>query len=328
MSIKRRIILIIFFDLFIFIRLTNYISLELIEYDDCIMNITVKNDLYTITPNYIIYYNVQECYYLRYFDNSYEKGDFVFKNHEFNYNDNLEIYFGDSDHTEGWMQTNIYFNEYLIQTKDRVFWRCTNCENTWNNDYYTEDADRWYRNDVVGYDAYLSNVKEKIFFYRVPGNSTKDKLYAYHFYFIINNKEQLYNGGNDQYHNPFIVNTNYYSLGPENKRFEFTIYASQKELELINFNVSENFHVTGYNHLLAEYTDYYFDVEGYNTVEGKLKGLHKDNDNMHILDDQDHTFKVTDTTGLIYELSEGEIERKNDIYITIGIAAFNYCQRC
>ena len=83
------------------------------------------------------------------------------------------------------------------------------------------------------------------------------------------------------------------------REFIFTIYAPQNELELINFNISENFHVASNNTLLADYTLYYFQVE-YFGLKGTLKGLSIENSNLHNLD-EDKKFKVTDEIGLIYK---------------------------
>ena len=275
MSIKRRITFIIFFNLFIFAKLGNYISVQIKEFDDCIMNIKINNEKFVVTPDYIIYnFNLYNCYRGLYFGGSWNSGDFIIRNHELNFKEKVEFVFGDSDHTEGWMNINVYFNEYLIQTKDRVFWICRDCEDTYNKDYYIENEERDYENtnEIRGkYGGHLSDPKNKIFFYKIPGNGTRDKVYTYHFDFIINDITELYNGGNDQNHSPFQVTHNYYSLGPENKTFEFTIYAPQNELELINFNITEHFHVTDNNALLGNYANYYFEVEGFNNVVGNLK---------------------------------------------------------
>ena len=313
MSKKIRIIIIIIFNLFIFARLGNYISVQIIRFDDCIIDIQINNDKFEFTPK-----EYNSCQRDN-FPNSLNSKDFLLKNYEYKFNDKIEFSFGDSDHTEGWMQTNIYFNEYIIQTKDRVFWKCKNCEGNDNN-YIIEDENFPYENKVRGYWDYVDKAKEKIFFYKIPGNSTRDTLFIYYFYFVIHDITDLYKGAFNG--EPFTVNHTFFTLGSQNNTFEFTIYAPQNELELINFNVPENFHVTDNNTLLGEYTNYYFEVEGYNNVEGNLKGLDLYNNNMHYLNEEDHTFKVTDTIGLKYELSENEIKNKNDIYINIKITAF------
>ena len=218
-----------------------------------------------------------------YFGNAFNSGDFIIRNHEINFKEKVEFVFGDSDHTEGWMNINVFFNEYLIQTKDRVFWKCRDCEDTDNKDYYFENDERFYENtnEIRGkYGGYLFDPKNKIFFYKIPGNGTQNKVYTYHFDFIINDITELYNGGNDENKSPFQVTHNYY-----------------------------------------------FEVEGFYNVEGNLKGLNINDDNMHYLSNGNKIFKVTDTTGLIYELSPNEINNKY-AKINITITAFNYCYTC
>ena len=192
MSIKRRIIFILFFNLFIFVKLGNYISVQIIDVDDCIMNVK-KNDnlIREVTPDYIRYGQLDKCYLDQFpFDNTLYKYGFLLEYYEYNFNDKLQFYFGDSDHTEGYMKMNVFFNEYKIQTKDRVFWKCWDCGYNYNGDYIIEPNERNY-----GFTAYngrqlygrVRDVENRMFFYNQPGSGSVDYLYVYYFTFIINN---------------------------------------------------------------------------------------------------------------------------------------------
>ena len=228
MSIKRIIIFIIFFILFIFAKLGNYISIKLLEIDDCIMNFKINNDIYEIIPMSIIPDKIDKCYKNKdYYGNQF-KDIFILRNHEINFNEKVEFSFGDSDHTEGWMKIDIFYNEYRIQTRDRVFWTCRDCNHTGHSNYVIE------KEEGRGY-SFWSNgrflqgqvieVDKRLYFYYMPGNGTRNHLYIYHFDFIINDITDLYKGGYDG--RPFKINHNFYSLGPENKTFEFTICSTK-----------------------------------------------------------------------------------------------------
>ena len=143
MSIKRRIIIIIIFNLFIFVRLGNYISVKPIRIDDCIIDIQINNEIFNFNPR-----EYWCCMRDKYDCSRPLTEGFLLRNYEYKYKDTLIFTFGDSDHTEGWMQADVYFNEYIIGTKDRVFWKCQNCEGNGNNDYIIEDNDFSYENKV------------------------------------------------------------------------------------------------------------------------------------------------------------------------------------
>ena len=173
MSIKRAIIFIIFFSLFILVKLGDYISVEILEVDDCIMELKINNIHY-------FQFNQEEsvglCYKNRFENYPMPKKNYTLINYDYKYGDKLEFTFGDSDHTEGWFIINVYFNEYLIQTKDRVFWKCRDCENYFSKDYILYDNDFEYDNKNYNYRAKVV-VYDKIFFYYIPQNSSRYFLF-------------------------------------------------------------------------------------------------------------------------------------------------------
>ena len=218
MAIKNAIIFIIFFNLLIFVRLVNYISVHVDEVDDCIMNFKINNDFYEIIPTWINPYNIDKCYKNKKLDGSSIKNTTLLRNHEINFNEKVEFVFGDSDHTEGWMKIDIFYNEYLIQARDRVFWRCRDCGKFSNTNYIIENQEGreyWVTSYSRYFPGWVTEVDKRIFFYEIPGSGSTNQLYYYHFDFIINDITELYNGGYDQ--RAFKVNHNFYSLGPENK---------------------------------------------------------------------------------------------------------------
>ena len=180
MSLKRILIFIIIFNLDIFANLNNYISVQIIQFDDCIIDMEINDYHLDITPK-----ELDKCYKDRYYLDSPKSGDFILKYYEYKFNDRLKFSFGDSDHTEGWMVINVYFNEYLIEVKDRVFWECKNCNNNYgNNNYITYDSSFTYLNINYNYWATVDPYN-KIFFYNLPADSSKDKLYIYIFLIFI-----------------------------------------------------------------------------------------------------------------------------------------------
>ena len=86
MAIKKAIIFIIFFNLLIFVRLVNYISVQVDEVDDCIMNFQINNEFHEIIPLWIDPNNINKCYKNKKFDGSSIQNVFILRNHEINFN--------------------------------------------------------------------------------------------------------------------------------------------------------------------------------------------------------------------------------------------------
>ena len=171
MAIKKAIIFIIFFNLLIFVRLVNYISVQVDEVDDCIMNFQINNEFHEIIPLWIDPNNINKCYKNNKFDGSSIQNVFILRNHEINFNEKVEFVFGDSDHTEGWMKINIFYNEYLIQTRDRVFWSCRDCGKFSNTNYIIETQEGreyWVTTYSRYFPGWVTEVDKRIFFYEIP----------------------------------------------------------------------------------------------------------------------------------------------------------------
>ena len=75
-------------------------------------------------------------------------------NYEYKLNDKIEFTFGDSDHTEGWMITTVYFNEYRIDSKYRVCCGCRDCQHSCTEDYNIYNEPKCFHN--WNYNGYLS----------------------------------------------------------------------------------------------------------------------------------------------------------------------------
>ena len=196
----------------------------------------------------------------------------------------------------------VYFNEYLIKTSDRRFWKCINCGGingtNRHEDYFWE--------------------RERINFYSGErAGGCWEELYI--FIFQIDNMEQIYNGGEN---GAFEVKHDFYAF-PDNPIIEREVYRSEGdiELELINFIKEKLIHVKTNDSLKMDINNYYFTAQYY-YLEGRLKGLTL-NDEKDILNDGDE-FKFTETSGLNYVLGQNERNR-DKLEIQVRITAYNYC---
>ena len=297
MSINTSLIFFLFFNSFNIVVSNNYISVQINKIDDCLRELNQNN-------NNLFHFDLGDDLWkcnINIYDYYTNVNGFLKQNIEYEFGDELEFIFEDYYHTDGYMDVNILFNEYIIKTHDQVFWRCTDCGDEHNSDY--------------------SYNKDRINFYPEFGDF-QTYVQLYHFYFTINDLNDLYKGGKN---GAFEVNNNFYSLNSQGT-FELTMYDTQNELELINFNIPENFHMTGFDTLPIEFTSYYFKVN-YIKVDGTLKGLSINDDIEHDLE-EDYQFKVTDLNGLKYVLSDDEnqqIQQEGELEVKIDITAYNYC---
>ena len=214
MSRKKIIFFKIFFYLFNFARLANYVSVQIQRYDDCILELNINNyNYFTFTPE-----SIDKCYLGKFEGSPAGSGDFILLNYEYKFNDKLEFTFGDYDHTEGWMIVDVYFNEYHIKTSDRAFWKCRDCGYYGNTDYeyYNQSYVEWMKETIY--------TGDRLYFYPQYGNKTKDHLYKYHFDFVINDITDLYKGG---VKGAFKVNNAFYSLGSQ-QTFEIYRHLNSK----------------------------------------------------------------------------------------------------
>ena len=83
------------------------------------------------------------------------------------------------------MIMNIYFNEYHIKTRDRIFWKCNDCGHYANHDYYYHPDGYW------AWEGHWSERWDRLYFYDPNVDGSKNNLYKYHFDFIIDNIDDL-----------------------------------------------------------------------------------------------------------------------------------------
>ena len=284
----------------------NYISLEFLMVDDCIREISISGQkIFEFKPN-----TLDDCDFK--YQNIYPK--FFTKNYRYDFDIEIKFTFQDSVHYDGFMNITVYFNEYIIKVSDQKFWKCTDCGNfglggdrNWDYDYY---------DNRINYYCGHGNSDGKC-----KSDGAKFEV-LYHFIFKIESLDDLRNGNKDS--QQFEVNNNYYALNRQRIYYR-QIYYLDNELELINFNTTENFFIAENTTLPIEYTDYYFKmIYMDNNFHGNLKGLDTNNNNNII--NNGGSFKVSDSTGLKYELTPQE-KINREVNVSLKITAYN-CPNC
>ena len=297
--------IIIFFLLFIEINLkNNYISIKFEMIDDCIRRIYISGQtIYSFD-----YTDIAECDFAH--QDIYPA--YFTKNYRYDYDIEIKFEFQDSVHFDGFMNITMHFNEYIIKTTDKTFWKCTNCGNFGNGG---GNGDYEYYKDRINFYCGNNNQNENC-----KGNGATGSIW-YTFIFKISSLNDVRKGGaNGQ----FEVNNNYYALNPQ-KIYYRQIYYLDDELELINFNTTENFFIEENVTLPIEFTDYYFKMKYMdNNFNGILKALDT-NDNQADLNDGS-SFKVSDSMGLRYQLTEQE-KNNRAVNVSLKITAYN-CPNC
>ena len=99
----KRIVNFIFFCLFIKVKLTNYISFNIIQVDDCLRKINISNEIYfEFTPYYFTrcgnYDDIGDCDAKNF--NVYGSDTMIIKNYPYEFKLAIEITFEDLDHHE------------------------------------------------------------------------------------------------------------------------------------------------------------------------------------------------------------------------------------
>ena len=280
------------FCLFIKVELTNYISFQLFDPDDCVRLVNISNQiLFNFTPLYD-----GHCNWKNY--SMYPEDNYLVKNYEYEFKIAVEIIFEDWHHVLGCMNTDVYFNEFKIKSSDQILWRCINCGNGYKGYYWEND---------------------KMCYYSGEGDRTfSEKLY--YFVFQIDNITDLYKGGAK---GALEIIYDFYTF-TDKDTFEREIYSTENELELINFNDPEILHVKSNNSLPLDYNYYYFKIEyEHNNVKGNLKGLDLDGQEKNLY--SGYNFTVTDTSGLKYVLNGQEKENKYT-EVRVRISVCNYCE--
>ena len=272
-------------SLFLSINSTLYITMEIEEIDDCVDQI-YKNKNGT---NIIFFKNNNGTCEARTYDMypsplisniPYEYGEKL-------YFDLIDI--GGEYEIAGYLVITVYVNEFIIRTNHTKFWKCTNCEGENGNYIYNTVNNRF------------------DFFNQYHPNNIRDRK-TYYFYFQINSASEFNYKGNE------IIDY-YYSLSSK-KYFFNTRYNLQEELDLINFNTSDNFYIIKNNAFTTPFEDILFKIFFDETIlfSGNFIGLDS-NHNDKPLNNQD-TFYVSNGKGLRYKLSDEE-KQHNNIYLKI-----------
>ena len=318
---KINILIIILYFLLQNVNSTNYISLKLLQVDDCVRLVNISNKI-------VFNFSKQNEYPLH-CDCSWEHrgpcdannwveyapDDYLIKNYEYEFMTAIEITFEDWNWRNGFMAIDIYLNEYLIKYQEQTFWECRNC-------YIENENERGqylYKQEPIWKDGVKYDVDVLAFH---PGNESMCECgpVFYTFTLRINNITDLYKGGTK---NPFNITNDYYSFKDEETITKYVNYSDRDiELELINFNKeaivcaksdsSLEFVNNGNNDFIYKICVV--------KEEGELEGLDPNN--------RGNGKNVGDcfyeTSGLNYTLSDSEKE-KNITQVKLKVSVFKYC---
>ena len=266
----------------------NYISAEFLMVDDCIREVDVSNRMvFGFTPA-----NLSSC------DSEYQNiyPHFFVKNEKYDFGTEIKFIFQDSWHIDGFMNITVHFNEYYINATDRLFWQCIDCGTDDKNYYYDEN-------------------KKQISFYKSSDGAKNEKNYT--FIFQINNFDEINNLINN---NKLKVNHEYYAF-TDKKIIYLKLHYTDDELELINFNSRENFHINGNRTLSFDSSKFYYHIDYINSdFSGTLSALGM-NSNPLVLGDN-YDFRTSNEVGIRYKLTPEEISNRA-VNVSIYLTAFN-----
>ena len=212
------------------------------------------------------------------------KGKPIIRNEPYNLGDIIYMKMYDNINGVPYIAITIKINEYIIETSHKKFWKCLNCENEY--------------------------IDSKFYFY--TNYKSKD-------FFIFNSSFQI-NSILDLNYSEVGVNKSFYALN-STQNFYRELYYKNDEIELINFNTTDNFYIRDDKSLLLNYTNYYFEVIFENDIKGTLKGLNLDSFYTNITNNSH--FKVNETKGLIYRLTSEE-KKNYSTLLKLEITAYNY----
>ena len=283
-----------FICLFLFgeIKSEYYLSLKFTEVDDCIRNINLTNGdvIWKFDPA-----TLADCDFK--YQGIYPK--YLTKYYNYQLNTEIKFEFQDSVHYDAFVNIQVNFNEYIIKASDQKFWRCTDC--------YTDDGNYIWDGSNNRMDLKKSGN---------PGYKFDDNFaYLYHCYFKISSYEDVYKN------NYFEVNDKFYSLN-DKKYFYYRIPRTQNELELINFNNTENFYVADNKSLSIDCTKFYFNIQYINPEEfkGTLHAFGLNDAYLKLGNNYD--FKVSKNKGISYILTQQELD-SGKVTIKVKMTAFN-----
>ena len=266
---------VIFALLFIKIHFYFYVSINVNSIDDCITKIILMNKGYNYTFFEIDNKYMPNCEY-NHFEYYPNDGKPIIKNKAYNLGDKIYLEIYNQGYKDGYIDITFYVNEFIIQSSSlQQFLKCTNCFGN-NNNYIFSD------NTFYLFEYFSSNYR----------NNDYNKYYD--FYFMIENFS---------YFNNYPINDEFYSL-TNKKIFNHSIYYKNNELELINFNTTENFYITDNDTINFTYTNYYFNIIFKNNFYGNLVGLDSNNSEINLTNGSN--FYINETKGLKNILSPNE----------------------
>ena len=269
-----------------------YISIDVINIDDCISKIYSVKEGNNISYFILNETSFSECNYKRtnYYPNN---GHPIIKNVVYNIGEKLYLEVYNLGYIDGYIDIIVNVNEFILNSNClRKFWKCINCFGEENNYIFSDNK------------FYLFNTFQSI------KNTSYEK--SYYFYFMINNFTDLISNCSE-------INNDFYSL--TNKRiFNRSINYKNNELELINFNTNKNFYIKDNYTLDFTYTNYNFHITFINEFYGNLVGLDIYNSEINLTNGS--IFYVNETKGLKYILSQKE-KKNYSAFLFLKITAFN-----
>ena len=303
--------LILFIILFFQGLSSNYLAIYRRKFDDCLKAIyTINNDvssghntcydeyykawdnIHNISKNSFIENeeNYKELYYKRqedYCTGEYnqEEKDLPLNKVSYDYGTYIHFEFADTDPTEGSMKISIKINEYIISTShwnSHSYWRCHDCN-------CASGADRNFATGSKDSDTILLFHDKNVF---VNKSLDKSIEYYYHFSFKINSLEDV----KKQY---FDVNPEFFTIKTQTIYLSYHIERVPEVIELINFNITDNFFITQDSGFIFEYQNYYFKIEFLdgNTYQGRLEAYDITKTNkINLASGND--FRISDTEGI------------------------------
>ena len=265
----------LFTYLFLKINSTLYISMDLIKVDDCLTRIYNENNV-TYFENET---NSQICDPQ---NSSYPSPILSKTPYEIGEKIYVDIY--DRGLGAGFFSMTVFISGYIIKTEEQKYWTCTDCGG--------EDSNYRFNSKYNRFDFYNNTLDTHII---------RTRRY-FHFYFQIPLSDK------DEFIKPNI-NDNYYTLTTKTN-FYISPKSLEDEIELINFNTSENLKADNTEIPDTFYKEIGFKIyfDEYTLFEGEFIGLDTSNNDVNL--NNNDIFLVSETKGLRYKFSEKEKENK------------------
>jgi len=265
----------LFSYLFLKTNSTLYISMYLISADDCLTRIYNENNE-TYFENET---NSEICHPK---NASYPSPILPKTPYELEEKIYVDLY--DKGGGAGFFSITVFVSGYIIKTEDQKYWNCTDCGG--------ENGTYRFNSQYNRFDFYN---------YTLDTHINKKNRY-FHFYFQIPLSDK------DEFIKPNL-NDNYYTLTSKTN-FYISPKSLEKEIELINFNTSENLKVDTTEIPATFYKELGFKIyfDEYTPFKGELIGLDTSNNDVTLKSND--IFTVSEIKGLRYKFSEKEKESK------------------